>query len=468
MQSVHNHRPNILKQNNILLILTSLFTTATIVLTCWVILLMNRELQLEELSKDQRIRLAEEIERITPQIYQNFPISGKPLFYHMKPNTRYEKVYGSTFITNDLGFRTIPTSPKTHGIKRIVVVGDSWTFGAYVNIEDTFTHKLQIMLNRDRETWEVYNLAMLGWNTENELAALRILLPKLKPDVVVICPTSNDIDDSFNVWRGRLVYSGFSSGAIFRYSHEYEKRWVEVFKKLQHEVEFLEGQGIKTLIYFLAEWRKLAPYYAALAGFKAKYTVVPTDYIEARYRLADSIDPGRHASPDGHELIAVYLYNALLSSGITHGMAPIGTDHEVVFPGDQYSRDEVEAELGFWWKHALRPDLIYLDDGYMAREGFFSVVTKATDKTISVKLHLIDEPALYPLTVTLEVASLEAVRQQIVIDRYTANPHPVTLAKPKSLNRYPIIEIRVKANRISTLSNKLNPISMKRPEITVD
>ena len=347
MQSDRNIRPNIGKLKNILLTLTSLFFVTTFILACWLILLLNQDIHLEELSKDQRIRLAEDIERIAPQIYQTFPISGQPLFYHMKPNTRYEKVLGSTFITNDLGFRTIPTTPKRQDIKRIVVVGDSWTFGPFVNIEETFTHKLQVMLNRGREPWEVYNLAMLGWNTENELAALRILLPILKPDVVVICPTSNDIDDSFNVWKGRLVYSGFTSGAIFRYSYEYEKRWVEVLKKLQDEVDFLEQQGIKTLIYFLAEWRKLAPYYAAMAGFKAKYTVVPTDNIDERYRLPYSIDPGRHASPEGHELIAAHLYNALLNLDITHGMAPIRTDYEVVFPGDQYIAAEVEADSGF-------------------------------------------------------------------------------------------------------------------------
>ena len=99
-----------------------------------------------------------------------------------------------------------------------------------------FSQQLQRLLDRAGPSWEVVNLSMMGWNTANELSALRVLLPSLQPDVVVICPTSNDIDDSYTVWRGHLARAGFDSAAIFRNSYEYERRWVEVFRRLQEEV----------------------------------------------------------------------------------------------------------------------------------------------------------------------------------------------------------------------------------------
>jgi hypothetical protein len=297
-----------------------------------------------------------------------------------------------------------------------------------------------------------------------ELAALRVFLSRLQPDIVVICPTSNDIDDSYGIWEGNLVDQGFMSGAVFRHSYEYRRRWIDAFRQLQAEVGFLQRQGIPTLIYFLAEWRKLAPYYADLAGFRATYTVVPTDLILGRYRLAAEIDPGQHASPEGHKLIASYLFNALIESRLVKGRTPLPSEYPVTLPGRQYVAKEVEAELRYWWPSAQRADLSQLADGFMANDGLFSVSAAPDAAKVVVTLHLVDEPALYPLTVTVEVASDEKVRRQLVFEHYVPDADPVTLAKPRSLDTYPIVEVRVHADRIASVSGQ-NAVSMRRPDI---
>jgi hypothetical protein len=450
--------------NHLLLILSSVFVATTIVSTAVALRLWSAPARLEDLSRDQRITLAERMQRLAPHVYQPFPVSGPTLFYRMTPGTRYDNVLGSSFTTNELGFRAIPTTPKRPGVTRILVVGDSWTFGSYVDKDDTFTHQLEVLLTREQPLWEAYNLAMPGWNTQNELAALRVFLSRLQPDIVVICPTSNDIDDSYGIWEGNLVDQGFMSGAVFRHSYEYRRRWIEAFRQLQEEVGFLQRQRIPTLIYFLAEWRKLAPYYADLAGFRATYTVVPTDLILGRYRLAAEIDPGQHASPEGHKLIASYLYNALIESHLVKGRTPIPSEYPVTLPGRQYAAKEVEAELKYWWPSAQRPDLIQLADGFMANDGLFSVSAAPEADKVVVTLHLVDEPALYPLTVTVEVASDEKVRRQVVFDHYVPDAEPVTLAKPRSLDTYPIVEVRVHANRIASVGGQ-NAVSMRRPDI---
>ena len=105
----------------------------------------------------------------------------------------------------------------------------SWTFGQGVHFDEAFPHQLEKMLNRNHNTWQVYDLAMSGWNTANEIAALRTFFSQLQPDIVVFCPTSNDIDNSLDVWNGHLVLNGFVSQAGFRNSYFYESQWIKVF-----------------------------------------------------------------------------------------------------------------------------------------------------------------------------------------------------------------------------------------------
>ena len=296
-----------------LLVLVSVFASATLVLGVLWYRASTRVIRLVDLTDAQRLGLLQQADHVAPPLYERHVGVPPPGFYHLRPNTLHDRrhpaagpagVYGDVFTTNELGFRSAPVTPRTPGRRRLVVVGDSWTLGPGVRFDAVFTQELQRLLDRAGPSWEVINLGMMGWNTTNELTALRVLLPALKPDVVVICPTSNDIDDSYEVWNGRLAQSGFDSDAIFRNSYEYERRWIEVFRQLQEASDALRAQGIASFIYFLAEWHGLAPYYARLAQLTAAYAVVPAPYIREPYRLPAEVDVGRHATAEGHRLIA--------------------------------------------------------------------------------------------------------------------------------------------------------------------
>jgi GDSL-like Lipase/Acylhydrolase family len=451
---------------NLLLSLTTLLLMVSGALGIMVFRLATRPFQLEDLSAVQRQTLIQLADQIVPPVYQPFPLGGPLLFYHMRPNTNYVNVLGDTFTTNDLGFRTVPTTPKPSGVKRIVIVGDSWTYGQGVRYEQTFTNQLQKMLNRGGERWQVYNLAMPGWNTANQISALRVFFSRLQPDIVVFCPTSNDIDDSLEVWNGRLLRPGFSSGAMFRSSYEYESRWVDVFKRLQSEVEWLRLQRVPSLVYFLAEWRKLAPYYAGLARFYSPYTVVPTEYIE-KHRLSKDTDAGEHATPNGHELIATHLHNALLEEHLITGLDRLPSKYPVVFPGDRFAQADVDAELRSGFKFTSRAELLPLTKGFMGKEGIFSVEAPSQSKTVYVQLALIDIPGLYPLTVEIALKSREKLSSTRVFDRFVAKPELIEIRKPSTLDRYPIIEVHITADRVVASAEGLTPISMKRPDVRI-
>jgi len=452
---------------SLLLTLTSSLFVLSAVLGVIVYELATRSPELKDLSTAERQHLVQEANKIVPHVFQPFPLAGQLLFYHMEPNTHYTAVLGDTFTTNDLGFRTVPVSQKPKGHKRIVIVGDSWTYGQGVRYEDTFTYQLQKMLSRKDDSWQVYNLAMPGWNTANQIAALRTFFSQLQPDVVVFCPTSNDIDDSYDVWNGRLLKQGFVSQAVFRYSHVYQTRWVSAFQSLQSEIDWLKRQGVPSLIYFLAEWRKLAPYYASLAGLEAPYTVVPTRYIEKPYRLSRNVDAGEHATPEGHQLIATYLHNALLEQQLAIGLEPLPIDEAVVFPKHTFNKADVDEEFRSNFEYLMRLDQKYLIEEFMGREGLFAIEAPSGARTVYVQLSLIDNPGLYPLTVEVGLESKEPVSLVKVFDHFVAGPQVIEISKPTSLDSYPIIEIRITADRVVVPSKGSTRISMKSPKLQI-
>jgi lysophospholipase L1-like esterase len=132
-------------------------------------------------------------------------IPGLP--YMLRPNGTGTHEFGSdprgyfddgatlTYRINSLGFRGPDVSAvKPPRVRRIIGLGDSFTFGVGVRYEDTFLARLQRRLataEADRDV-EVLNLGAGGYNTEQEVQLLRHLDPALAPDVVVICFFLND------------------------------------------------------------------------------------------------------------------------------------------------------------------------------------------------------------------------------------------------------------------------------------
>lgn len=87
---------------------------------------------------------------------------------------------------NHLGFRDYEY-PLQKGKKyRILVIGDSFTFGWGVNIEDTWVKLLEAKLQSENPEVEVLNLGRSGGSPENYAAIAKQVIPVLKPDLVII------------------------------------------------------------------------------------------------------------------------------------------------------------------------------------------------------------------------------------------------------------------------------------------
>jgi lysophospholipase L1-like esterase len=105
--------------------------------------------------------------------------------------------------TNSLGLREDRELPpaKAPNTFRILVLGDSVTFGHGSIAEHTYPRLLEDMLRAWRPdiAWEVWNAAVPGYNTSQELAQLVELGPIVKPDLVIVGFYENDLIDNFDV-----------------------------------------------------------------------------------------------------------------------------------------------------------------------------------------------------------------------------------------------------------------------------
>lgn len=143
--------------------------------------------------------------------------------------------------TNSLGLRdnreyALAKSPKTF---RILVLGDSVTFGHGSVAEHTYPRLLEGLLRawRPDVDWQVWNAAVPGYNTSQELAQLLELGPIAGPDLVVVGFYENDVVDNFDVAPPGPLTAAVTGVRAFAQRHfysfdMYRKIWLTLQWKL--------------------------------------------------------------------------------------------------------------------------------------------------------------------------------------------------------------------------------------------
>lgn len=109
-----------------------------------------------------------------------------------RPNVKDMPVYGDKRLTtNALGFRDLReyAPVKDTGKVRIVLLGDSFTFGESVSDDETYAFRLQQLLPRA----EVMNFGVHGYAHDQMLILLREKGLPLKPDIVLLGFISDDM-----------------------------------------------------------------------------------------------------------------------------------------------------------------------------------------------------------------------------------------------------------------------------------
>ena len=118
---------------------------------------------------------------------------------------------------------------------RILVLGDSVTFGHGSVYEHTYPYLVEQQLKtwRSDVDWQVWNAAVPGYNTSQELAQLLEVGPRFRPDLVVVGFYENDLIDNRPLRSPGAVARAAAGLASFARRHVYS---IELYKRLYLQI----------------------------------------------------------------------------------------------------------------------------------------------------------------------------------------------------------------------------------------
>ena len=161
------------------------------------------------------------------------PSRNPQRIFEAAPNT-HGKGWGTDISINSHGFRGREyTVAKPPGVYRIVVLGDSITFGNNLPANQNYPSLLENQFNQHGKRVEVLNLGLGGYDTLQEVATLEDTGLKFAPDMVVLGYCINDI----GVASGNLNYIK----RLKNYGHPlYRLRVAQLIRVLLDRIELIE------------------------------------------------------------------------------------------------------------------------------------------------------------------------------------------------------------------------------------
>jgi len=159
--------------------------------------------------------------------------------------------------------------PKPEGVIRIVGVGDSFTFGYGVEVEDTYLARVERILEEQGFSVETINLGVAGHGTAEQMIMLENVGFSLDPDVVVVGYYMNDIADNTR----SMLYSLNDDGNLVRKAETY-----------------LPGVEIRDFLYSFALYRFLAERSHLMYFARTRLSDLLQKRIRDQHRAAASLD----------------------------------------------------------------------------------------------------------------------------------------------------------------------------------
>ncbi len=109
-----------------------------------------------------------------------------------------------TYISDDQGFRTAPQQSRwMNPSKRIVILGDSFMWGAGVSYQQTIGYQIESSFDR----FAIYNLAMPGFGVDQIWLSLHHWALPLAPDLVIVGLYISDFSRSLSTYRRGIEFS---------------------------------------------------------------------------------------------------------------------------------------------------------------------------------------------------------------------------------------------------------------------
>ena len=126
--------------------------------------------------------------------------------YALIPNLDREFA-GARVVTNSLGLRDHRPPHKSVDKKQVLVLGDSFTFGYGVALEESYPNLFEQILNETSEVtgYEVINAGVPGYDTVDEAELLRKIIPHYSPELVIVGLHPGDFMTRQQVEKNLLV-----------------------------------------------------------------------------------------------------------------------------------------------------------------------------------------------------------------------------------------------------------------------
>ncbi|XKT74355.1 MAG: SGNH/GDSL hydrolase family protein [Patescibacteria group bacterium UBA2163] len=261
------------------------------------------------------------------------------LFYELEPGDEVVDEYpwlpktARQTITKD-GFneRFEYTVKKPKDVFRIMTLGDSFTYGMYVNTEENYSEQLEDMLNNscrsDGQRFEVINAGVPGYDVAYTSERLKNRGAQYEPDLFVWY-----LNNPFHKWNEIVIHlnnecanntpeeeynSVQPDGSVIhtcsiQVGQELEKR-----KSFQDIIDYQSGYLLTTIDAIAGQWVLFADIQThrennellnevAAQNDRVYFLEDPVDiYSDTRYRIPDG-----HPSPAGHVKIAEDIFNYL-------------------------------------------------------------------------------------------------------------------------------------------------------------
>ncbi len=274
-----------------------------------------------------------------PKDSLTYPSPNAPKYYYEpKPNsTSSEKPdwlpYTATYTYNNEGFNTAAnvSADKPDHVFRIIALGDSFTFGQYVNTADNYPSLLDTRLNSTACTkqtkFEVLNLGMSGYDLQYAVERFARHGQPYHPDLVIW------LINDFNLLQIHELLTPLEQTIIQNTTDSSRQKYYAendyYFARIQATADLQKKYGQANILdqqkQFLARLTSVYPGPLALFMFTAPMTgprTIVRDYIAARKNsyfaelpnLTDtSLFPDGHPSKIGQTAIADGVYTYLTS-----------------------------------------------------------------------------------------------------------------------------------------------------------
>jgi len=251
-------------------------------------------------------------------------------YYDLKPNS---------IATRSISFLKSPTehrynddglhdsqnysTEKQNNVYRIITLGDSFTYGLFVETKDNWTEVLEKKLNEKQickniDKFEIINLGVEGYDIEYESERYGQKGQKYNPDLVIWMLTDIDrvneirqpfFDECYKKNPNQIDYECWDY-SMSQIQKEYSKYYIYERQK-QGLIDF-RNKNVNLPILFIDYFGTHDNIINKIANSSTLNNLLTKEYLLQNNKEEDFIFPDHHPNKFGYQLIADIIYNKLL------------------------------------------------------------------------------------------------------------------------------------------------------------